>query len=84
MAFSVEIDSRDNILKEEHIVYLFTGPEELDMLIANLVALKEGDIGSNILTYFSDSWGNGALSEERIIENSIITHCLKIEKIPEV
>lgn len=78
MVMTVEISDHKQLQKEEHVVCLFVDDSELEMLIADLTALRESKFGSNTVTYFSDSWGTGPLSEARYIEGSPTTHCLKI------
>ncbi|WP_193749893.1 hypothetical protein [Shimia sp. SK013] len=51
------------------------------MLIASLEAMR-GDLPrSNPLTLFSEEWGNGAMSTEKVIEDAQIALCLKITKL---
>ncbi|WP_412553803.1 hypothetical protein [Shimia sp. MIT1388] len=80
MTFSVEIRNSEVIQEEGQTVHLFLGREEIEMLIASLEAMRDDLPRSNPLTLFSNEWGNGALSSEKVIPDAQITHCLKITK----
>ncbi|WP_294228076.1 hypothetical protein [uncultured Shimia sp.] len=80
MTFSVEVRNSEAIQEEAQTVHLFLGLEDIEMLIASLEAMRDDLPRSNPLTLFSQDWGNGALSTEKVIQDAQITHCLKITK----
>lgn len=67
-------------MEEGHTVHLFVDEEGLEMLIVSLEAMRDGLPRSNPLTLFSEAWGNGALSTDKVVEDARITDCLKITK----
>jgi hypothetical protein len=50
------------------------------MLIASLEAMRDDLPRSNPLRLFSEEWGNGGLSTDKVMDDAQITHCLKIAK----
>jgi hypothetical protein len=80
VTFSVEIRNSNAIPEEGQTVHLFLAQEDIEMLIASLEAIRDDLPRSNPLVLFSQEWGNGALTTEKVIQDAQITHCLKITK----
>lgn len=80
MKLTVEVRSPEDVMEEGHTVHLFADEEGLEMLIASLKAMRDDLPRSNQLTLFSEEWGNGELSTDKVVGDAQITHCLKITK----
>jgi len=77
---TVEVRCPADVMEEGHTVHLFADAEGLEMLIASLEAMRDDMPRSNPLTLFSEEWGNGTLSTDKVVDDAQITHCLKITK----